>query len=1012
MRWLAWFLLLALGQGWARAEPPGRFLFKTYGPEQGFTESGLSTMTQDAQGFVWIGGDTGLVRYDGVSFRKWTAQDGLPSTDVYRVLPRRAGGIWVMTEAGVARCENGALTPLRQGSGVFQASRGSAMDEDAGGVLWALARDGLYRQSGDAMERVLPIPEGKGNALVCRAATGSVLALVGDQILELRRDGSQGRFTVEDGLPADGIETLVVDGTGRLWVVGTRLLKYQDPGEGLFRDASALLPAPPFRSCTINRETDGSVAIPTNDGLLILRGGEHEVLGQAEGLPSKWTASSLKDREGSLWVLGATLYRQLGRGSTRAFTSQDGLPSDLVWQVLRDRSGRLFAGTSEGVALLGARGWVRVPGTDALNVTCLVQDHAGRILIGSNNAVLRALEPGASVATEAYFRGFRGVGPSQPDGSTTVVEGRDGTLWLSDLRRGIYRLDPGQRTVHLEYGPLQAGVGDFSAWQLKEDREGRIWCASNCGALLHDGSGWHRFGRAQGLKVEPLNGIVLAADGSAWLLYREPVGISRATFRGGVFQVLETLDASSRLGSNMAYAGAVDAQGALWLGTDRGVVCLKGEAAFRVGRADGLAGDDCSQNAVFVDPGGDVWVGTSTGLARIVAGRRPSRTPDALTVALTQVIRGRTRLWVPFQDPGPVPHRDATLEFRFAAQTFLNEKAVQYQVRLRGLEEEWHATDVAEARYPALPAGTYSFEARACYPGLAYGPATSYAFQVLPPWWRTWWFLALEGLAAVGVLTLVMNWRLRTLAYQKERLAALVKKATGDLLQANHALEKANLALKAQSLTDPLTGLHNRRFLAMIVDDDVAQVQRSYRGWHRGQPLPNNDLVFLMVDLDHFKTINDTYGHAAGDRVLEAVARTLTRAARETDGIIRWGGEEFLVVARNTTRAEAHLLAERIRSLMGEQEVVLDSGEVLRWTCSVGYASYPFCLDEVAWLEWERVVEIADACLYLAKRSGRDTWTGAVALPGLERALHGSRLPWEIPDLVKEGVLEVRSSRG
>jgi diguanylate cyclase (GGDEF)-like protein len=318
-----------------------------------------------------------------------------------------------------------------------------------------------------------------------------------------------------------------------------------------------------------------------------------------------------------------------------------------------------------------------------------------------------------------------------------------------------------------------------------------------------------------------------------------------------------------------------------------------------------------------------------------------------------------------------VAHRDATLDFRFAAQTYVNEQAVQYQVRLAGLEDDWRTPDVPQARYAALPSGDYRFEARARYPGMPFGPVAVYAFEVLPPWWRTWWCLSLEILAGAGLVVLVTSLRFRTLALQKERLASLVDKATGDLVSANHALEKANLALQAQSLTDPLTNLHNRRFLSVVVDDDLAKVQRSYRDWRPGQPLPNNDLIFLMVDLDRFKTINDTFGHPVGDKVLQVVAQALRKAARETDGVIRWGGEEFLVLARNSTRAEAQFMAERIRSIVAEQELVLDSGEVLKWTCSVGYAAYPFSLDDLTWLGWERVVELADACLYLAKRAGR-----------------------------------------
>jgi diguanylate cyclase (GGDEF)-like protein len=556
---------------------------------------------------------------------------------------------------------------------------------------------------------------------------------------------------------------------------------------------------------------------------------------------------------------------------------------------------------------------------------------------------------------------------------------------------------------------VQSGIPDFAPWQVVEDREGRIWGATNSGLIIRDGTGWHRFSRAQGLKVDPLNGLALANDGTVWILYREPRGVARVEFRDGALRILENRDTTNGLPSNVAYGAAVDARGTLWLGTDRGVASVGGEAGPPIGRGAGLVGDDCSQNAVLVDANQEVWVGTSTGLAHLLPSRRPPPL-EPLGMAITEVARGKVRLQPPYEDLGPVAHRDATLEFRFASPTFVDEQAVQYQVRLSGLEDDWRATDVPQARYAALPGGRYRFEARAAYPGGAFGQPATYAFEVLPPWWGTWWFIALEILGALGAMSLVMTWRLRSLARQKERLAVLVQKATGDLVKANHALEKANLALQAQSLSDPLTGLHNRRFLSVVVEEDAAKVQRAYREAQPGQSLPNTDLVFLMVDLDHFKNVNDTHGHHVGDLVLEQVAQTLRKAARETDGVVRWGGEEFLVLARDATRAEAPAMAERIRSLMEAQSLTLDSGEVLRWTCSVGYAVYPFCLDELGWMGWEKVVDIADACLYLAKRGGRNAWAGASARPGLRSSLHGPRLPWELQELAGEGVVELVSS--
>ncbi|WP_229416174.1 GGDEF domain-containing protein [Pseudoduganella armeniaca] len=182
------------------------------------------------------------------------------------------------------------------------------------------------------------------------------------------------------------------------------------------------------------------------------------------------------------------------------------------------------------------------------------------------------------------------------------------------------------------------------------------------------------------------------------------------------------------------------------------------------------------------------------------------------------------------------------------------------------------------------------------------------------------------------------------------------------------------------SLCDPLTGLHNRRYLASRIDSDLAQAvrQRHARGRAQRQAAAHDDLVFVMLDMDHFKAVNDVHGHGAGDAVLKQLAAILQEEVRDADVVVRWGGEEFLVIARPTSCAEAHLLAERLRARVAAHAFDIGGGTILRKTCSIGFASYPFAQPGQPQPRWEDVVELADQCLYAAKTSGRDMWVGVV----------------------------------
>ena len=200
------------------------------------------------------------------------------------------------------------------------------------------------------------------------------------------------------------------------------------------------------------------------------------------------------------------------------------------------------------------------------------------------------------------------------------------------------------------------------------------------------------------------------------------------------------------------------------------------------------------------------------------------------------------------------------------------------------------------------------------------------------------------------------------------------------LVEKNLELEKAYQALEDVSLTDQLTGLRNRRFFLQHVEGDVGLALR-----HHGDPLrsaadepggPGRDMVFFMVDLDHFKEVNDLHGHAAGDAVLVQMQERLREVFRESDYLIRWGGEEFLVLARATHRDDAKVVAERIRKAVARRPFILADGTALNKTCSIGFACFPFVQEEPRLLSWSEVVELADRGLYLVKRSGRDGWAG------------------------------------
>ncbi len=227
-----------------------------------------------------------------------------------------------------------------------------------------------------------------------------------------------------------------------------------------------------------------------------------------------------------------------------------------------------------------------------------------------------------------------------------------------------------------------------------------------------------------------------------------------------------------------------------------------------------------------------------------------------------------------------------------------------------------------------------------------------------------------------------------------ERLEATLGElhlARDELTDKNAMLERAYLQQQEASFTDPLTQLRNRRYLMAHIEDEVALTLRRFERHQRKAPddeTVDHDLVFYMLDVDHFKAVNDVHGHPAGDAVLVIMAERLRGVVRETDFLVRWGGEEFLLVARATQAGQAAVLAERLRAAVEAPVFALADGRMLAMTCSIGFASYPFWCQRPGLVSWGEVTRLADQALYMAKQEGRNRWIGIDAAAQVRDQAH------------------------
>jgi diguanylate cyclase (GGDEF)-like protein len=186
-------------------------------------------------------------------------------------------------------------------------------------------------------------------------------------------------------------------------------------------------------------------------------------------------------------------------------------------------------------------------------------------------------------------------------------------------------------------------------------------------------------------------------------------------------------------------------------------------------------------------------------------------------------------------------------------------------------------------------------------------------------------------------------------------------------------LRRTNEILQEASFTDPLTGIRNRRFFSATVEYEVAQTLRAFV---HGQDRSSRDLIFYLVDIDNFKEVNDRFGHDAGDQVLIETARRINSAIRSADVLLRWGGEEFLIVSRQSDRRQAEVLASRVMEAIKGEPFAVDENREIRRTCSIGWAAFPPFEEDLQAFGYEEVLNLADRALIQAKNAGKDRALG------------------------------------
>jgi diguanylate cyclase (GGDEF)-like protein len=1006
-------------------------------------EPAVMAVGQDRAGFLWVGTQGGLGRFDGYHFRNFLANaadpKALPDGYIRTLLGGTEGGMWIgSSSSGLVHYDPATETfrtwhPDRSGRRGPRSASVDAIVVAGPGALWVGGDGGLdrFEPRGGSFAPVTLAARGPQpvvwSVLVDRA--GAVWAGTQDG-LYVRAAGAPGfrEYPLRSGnITKPAIYSLHEDREGRLWAGSADVLFVLDAAHRTAHQVRSVRASAdslaPGQQWSLIEMTPGAIWAGTDGAISVVDTATfavHRVMadaGYGGGLSSGRALQFLRDRSGLVWVAnhvgGLLLFNPFSTGlyeisTTRAeigFTEKGAvaltaLPANRLW--VGGFAGRLAQFSARPAPPIAAD----VPNRAA--VQALFADRNATLWIGTTDGLCR-LAPGAHQAECPLH-------PTKLTGSSIYAfEGNGARLWVGGSA-GLFTTDLATGAI----APFPRGPGEgFTNSQVRvlhRDRNDRLWVGTENGLDRVDPSGAiERFTFASG------NGDSIGPGGMATLL-EDRRGRLWAGASGGPLNII-TEDARGHehfrhvgIADGMPHENvdglAEDARGEIWASTDRGIALIDPDTlkARAFGLADGVSDGAYWAGTVSQTADGTIFFGGLDGITVIAPGAASPWT-YAPPIVVSALRIGRRNVPAAAINRGdamldlPANGRDVDVEF--AALDYSAPQTVRYAYKLDGYDRDWIDADSQHrsATYTHLSPGDYTLEVRGTNRlGLWSRHVLRIGVRALPAWYETWWFRLLLGLVTVLVAYGAHRMRTTVLRRRQSELELLVGERTA-------ALSDANVKLQELSLSDPLTGLRNRRFLAQHVDADVAITLRRYDDWRTSatgaDPPYDADLLFFLVDLDHLKTINDKFGHHSGDAVLIQMRDRLLEVFRESDFIIRWGGDEFLAVARGSKRIDAAAIAERICQAVGRRPFELGGGQSLQSSVSVGFAAYPFVPAAPSGLGWPDIVGLADQALYKAKQSGRNTWFGLVAGNNADPAYLAQQLESDAEDAVRSGALRV-----
>lgn len=952
----------------------------------------INAIVQDEYGFIWMSSDLGLLRYDGHEFRSYPydpSENGLIAKVINDLHIDAKGRIWIASTSG--------LSLYRQSSDDFKNYI------HAPSLPNSLSHQNVFSVTSDNRGRILLGTEGGINILDPTTDHITSISLTNEEKLDsplkevfhitvdtYRKENTYAWLSTRNGIYEINLDTL-------------RVSNHYLDGENIHVHRSMV-------------DSYGNVWVGTfGQGLIQLkRNGEHhffkKIVDDSSSLGSNTVRDLLQDSNQNLWVAldhgGLNLFDY----STNTFVrykkspgSIGSISSDQLRCLFEDNEQNLWVGTYFGGVNIVAPhnnaivNIVREPKKKQTllhnGLLRIFEDRKHNIWIGSEGG-LNKMNDNLDII-ESYSHDEKQSNTLSANPVLAINEDHDGYLWIGTWSGGLQKFDPKTGIFSLNYltsEKYQNTINSNYVWDIEFDKNNNVWIGTETGGINRLDFLTKQFTFFENLSshtnddetttiivamkkdsqdniwIASLNGLFrlnpitqefvqvgeegseshqLSSQRTVAFMEHSNGSFWVATQDGGINilnisdKTNKHLDTDDGLPSRSIVGLIEDDFGYVWATTLNGIVKIDANDNFKMytlKEQNGIAGNQFNREAITKDHQGRLYFGGISGLTVIDPTKLDFKKNDR-SVVLTELyvqydqVRAMSNS-SPLQKPLyqtdkiTLSHQQNAFSFHFSAQNYASPTISEYQYRLVGYDRRWVNSGIKNfSNYTNMNAGNYRFEVRTNNSFGGWSDTISAVdVHILPPPWFSLWAKIIYGILFLLIcylFTVFLNLRLRTRLYLE------------------------------MSTKDTLTKVLNRHGLSPHIDKFLTQKKNTQK------------LSVMVIDVDDFKAINDTYGHDIGDHALIFIANTLKSNIRIDDQIARWGGEEFLVLAETSSKESTLILAEKLRKSVENNTLCIGENS-FKFTISIGI-SFRHNHDH-----FDELFKRADQALYAAKTSGKN----------------------------------------